>query len=105
MSRPAVSFTTTARRDLALIVATIAENSGPRTAARWRNRLESRARTLADQPFLGAVDDVLGPGRRRLVISPYLIVYRVRDDHEVTVLRILHGARDLPSLFEGLSDD
>jgi toxin ParE1/3/4 len=105
VTQAAVIFTTTARRDLALIVDTIAENSGRRTAARWRGMLESRARALADHPFLGAVDDVLGSGRRRLVLAPYLIVYRVRDDREVTVLRILHGARDLPSLFEGLSDD
>jgi plasmid stabilization system protein ParE len=105
VTRAAVNFTTTARRDLASIVATIAENSGRRTAARWRGMLESRARSLANHPFLGTVDDTLGPGRRRLVISPYLIVYRVRDDREVTVLRILHGARDLPSLFEGQSSD
>jgi toxin ParE1/3/4 len=105
VTRAAVSFTATARRDLALIVDTIAENSGRRTAARWRAMLESRAWALADHPFLGAIDDTLGSGRRRLVISPYLIVYRVRDDRDVTVLRILHGARDLPSLFEGLSND
>ena len=67
--------------------------------------LEARAQALADHPFLGSLDDTLGPGRRRLVISPYLIVYRVRDDREVTVLRILHGARDLPSLFDGPSSE
>jgi toxin ParE1/3/4 len=94
-----------ARRDFAAIIGTIAEEASQRTAARWSRRILKQVGTLADQPFLGAVDEHLGPGRRRLVVQPYLIVYEFASSSEITVLRILHGARDLPSLFEGLSDD
>jgi toxin ParE1/3/4 len=36
-------------------------------------------------------------GTRELVVVPlYLIVYRVSDSNEVTILRVWHAARDRP---------
>lgn len=37
-------------------------------------------------------------GRRRLVLRPYLIVYSILSKDRVRVVRIVHGARDLPQL-------
>jgi toxin ParE1/3/4 len=45
-------------------------------------------------PFSGLPRPELGPDVRSLVVSPYLVFYAVRRDH-ITVLRILHGSRDI----------
>jgi toxin ParE1/3/4 len=45
-------------------------------------------------PFSGLPRPELGSDVRSLVVSPYLIFYAVRRDH-ITVLRILHGSRDI----------
>ncbi len=35
------------------------------------------------------------PGRRELVaITPYIIVYRIKDEDVVTILRVWHGTQD-----------
>ena len=59
-------------------------------------------RTLVRQPYLGAADEDLGRGRRRLVLAPYLIVYEIGPGNEIAILRIVHGARDLPTLFDDI---
>jgi len=105
VTRRAVKFGSTANRDLVSIIAAIRENAGARVAARWRRIFEERANALAEQPFLGAADEDLGSGRRRLVVAPYLIVYELPSPDEVSILRVVHGARDLPSLFGDLSSD
>jgi plasmid stabilization system protein ParE len=94
-----------ARRDFASIIGTIAEEASQRTAARWSRRILKQVGALTDRPFLGAVDEHLGSGRRRLVLAPYLIVYELASPTEITVLRILHGARDLPTLFRQSSSE
>ena len=94
-----------ARRDFAAIIGTIAEEASERTAARWRSRILKQVATLADRPYLGAQDEHLGPGRRRVVVAPYLIVYEFASLTEIRVLRILHGARDLTTLFRQPSSD
>lgn len=99
-------YTRLARAELDEIIATIAFHAGRRTAAKWRRRIRDAAVRLAEFPYLGAADEAqLGPGRRRWVVEPYLIVYRVEPDRSVTVLRIVHGARDLPALFGASNDD
>jgi len=105
VTRRPVTYSATASRDLVGIIDFVAQNAGSRVAARWRRNFVDRINALSDQPYLGATDQDLGPGRRRLVLVPYLIVYEVAGSDGVHILRIVHGARDLPSLFEGLSDD
>jgi plasmid stabilization system protein ParE len=99
VTRWVVRLTRTARRDFAGVIATIAENSGSLVAARWRGRILGQIGHLADRPYLGARDEDLGSGRRRLIVAPYLIVYELMPANVVAVLRIIHGARDLPALF------
>jgi len=99
-----VELTRRARRDLIEIGDYLERVAGRRTALRWVLRLETRALGLAEGPFAGAEDTDLG-GRRRVVVRPYLIVYRVASPDVVRVARIVHGARDLPSLFSSVADD
>ena len=99
MTGRAIVFSATARRDINNIVADIASNAGARVAGRWRRTFVERAQSLTEHPFLGAEGGDLGNGRRRLVVSPYLIIYRVVSDDRINIVRVVHGARDLPSLF------
>lgn len=51
-------------------------------------------------PFIGVARPELGRDVRRLVAAPYLIFYAVRSDH-ITILRVLHGSRDIDVEFNG----
>ena len=105
MTGRTIVFSAAARKDIQAIVADIASNAGARVAARWRQTLVERARSLADHPFLGVEGATIGSGRRRLVVAPYLIVYRVVSDERINIVRIIHGARDLPALFHTSNHD
>lgn len=93
-----VEVTRRARIDLIEIGDYLEHVAGARTAHRWMSRLEEKALSLAEHPYAGAEDSMLG-GRRRVVLRPYLIIYRVVSPEFVRVVRIVHGARDLPALF------
>ncbi|MBU6407170.1 MAG: type II toxin-antitoxin system RelE/ParE family toxin [Alphaproteobacteria bacterium] len=49
-------------------------------------------------PFIGASREELGAGVRSIRVRPFphLIFYRV-DGETITLIRLLHGARDFPS--------
>lgn len=53
---------------------------------------------LSDSPFIGSPRDFGTFKVRLLVHKNYLIIYDV--DESVNILRILHGGRDIDSLFE-----
>lgn len=98
-----VELTRRARADLIAIGDYLERVAGRRTALRWVTRLEERALRLGRQPFAGPEDPDFG-GRRRVVVRPYVIAYRIILAKRILVVRIVHGARDLPSLFS-VEDD
>jgi toxin ParE1/3/4 len=53
---------------------------------------------LTSFPLRGSPRPDLGRDVRSTIVSPYLILYAVRRDH-VTVLRVLHGSRDIEAEF------
>jgi toxin ParE1/3/4 len=93
-----VVFSPRARADLRSIIAFLRREAGLRTARRWKEKLEAKARLIGESPLAFAEDPELGPGRRRLVVEPYLIVYEPQPSR-VLILGVVHGARDLPALF------
>jgi len=93
-----VRRTNQADADLDSIWLSIAIDS-PTAAERLIGRLEAAESRLGQFPEIGQARPDLGVGIRHWPIAPYLIFYRV-DPEAVTILRILHGARDLPRLFE-----
>jgi toxin ParE1/3/4 len=105
LSHRTLVFSPDAERDLVIITTMIAEHAGNRVAKEWRRRLAKRMQSLSSQPRLGMLDSNLGPERRRLVFAPYLIVYELALPGEVSILRIVHGARDLPTLFPSANRD
>ena len=49
---------------------------------------------LARNPELGQQQDHLRSGLRRFVVGRYLVFY-LRQDEDIVVVRVLHGARDI----------
>lgn len=86
-----------ALQDLDEIWDYIAEDS-PEAADHFIDKVEKQCRLLADFPNIGANCDALSPGLRFLVVDRYILFYLPLDDG-IEVVRVLHGARDLESLF------
>jgi toxin ParE1/3/4 len=69
-------------------------------------RGEKMARRLVEFPELGARYEIDHPELTDLRVFPiprfknYLMFYRIRED-EIDVVRIIHGARDIPAILEG----
>ncbi len=86
-----------AERDLAEIWAYIADDS-PRVATAFIEQLEAKFTPLLEFPGIGAPRDNLAPGLR---VCPYqsYCVYYVHDDDTVTIVRVVHSARDVRAMF------
>lgn len=59
---------------------------------------------LAEYPKLGRVRPELGRHARSMPVGNYLIIYRDLADR-LEILRILHGARDLPATLGNIEDE
>jgi len=94
-----VTLAPDALEDLIDIGDHLSSRAGAATALAWVERLTRRARSLSDPMLHGAENPQLGGGRRTHPERPYVLVYTVRPAGDVLVLRIVHGARDLPALF------
>ncbi len=92
-----VRVTVPARDDLDEIWDYIARGN-PVAATRTVYRIRDRFEMLGRQPLLGEVCEELQPGLRSFPVRPYVIYYSVLDD-EISIVRILHGARDVEQLF------
>jgi toxin ParE1/3/4 len=90
-------FSPTSQRDLNEILDYIAQDK-PGAAIRFVETLRESCRRLSQHPHLGEDCSDLRAGMRRLAVRGYLIFYRLGED-KVEILRVLHGARDWPSLF------
>ena len=86
-----------AKRDLVEIFVYVARDS-LNAARRIHSRLQETLKVIASQPEIGRKRDELVPGIRSLVSGNYVVYYR-EVEGGVRVLRILHGARDIPQLF------
>jgi toxin ParE1/3/4 len=74
-------------------------SSSLEVADRFIDSLTSRFFLLTQNPYLGRRrDQDLRPGLRSFLAENYVIVYRIEDD-DVLILRVLHGNRDIVSLY------
>lgn len=56
---------------------------------------------LARYPYLGrARDEDLRPGLRSFPVGDYLIIDRITADDVVLILHVVHGSRDIGTLFD-----
>ncbi len=91
-----VQLSALARADLVDLLLAI-ELQNPSAAKRLEGRLRDKFSLLADFPFVGSSRHDLGENARILTEGNYVILHEA-DEAVVTVLRIVHGARDLTSL-------
>lgn len=91
-----VRFSNQALADLEDIDAYIGARN-PTAARRVINRIEELCFALGEMPGLGRPSEV--EGARKLLVPewPYKIIYEIAAEPDrIIVLRIYHGARDLP---------
>jgi plasmid stabilization system protein ParE len=89
-----------ARADLDDIETYLQREAGLLSTQRMLARISDKIDLLTDFPELGVEREDLGH-RRVLLCRPYIIIYRLRPsgaDTLLIVLRIVHGARDLPTV-------
>lgn len=87
-----IEFTREAQKDLSAIRVWLAQRN-PAAARRVMQFI-----TLSETPRMGQSRPDLMPGLMGLVVSPYLVLYRLSDE-TVTVVRVVDGRRDLHPLF------
>ncbi len=93
-----VQRTRQADADLLEIWVYIAENN-VEAANRLIQSLGRRCHDCAELPGMGRRRDDLSPGLRSLTEGSYIIFYRLAE-HGIEIVRVLHGARELPSVFD-----
>ncbi|MBD0327853.1 MAG: type II toxin-antitoxin system RelE/ParE family toxin [Pyrinomonadaceae bacterium] len=68
-------------------------------ADRLLEKIDNQLKILASNPGMGRKRDSLAPNLRSFPVGNYLIFY-LPINEGIEVIRILHGARDIPSLFQ-----
>lgn len=89
--------TSEARLDLCDIWEYIAEDNVS-AADQLLEEIEAKCRFLAGMPELGRLREELSPRLRSWVVGNYVIFYRPHSNG-IEVIRVLHGRRDFPALF------
>jgi addiction module RelE/StbE family toxin len=92
-----VTLTARARRDLDEIGDYMADES-PKRAEAFVEALTQRCLSLTENPERGQRIGARMSDLRRLTHGRYLVIYAVRTD-SVVIERVLHGARDLSTIF------
>ena len=54
---------------------------------------------LVSMPYMGVLRHDFGRDMRQMIVGRYAIFYTPHEDH-IHIVRVLHSARDIPSLFE-----
>jgi len=91
-------LTADAQRDLETIREYIL-NDNPQRAVSFVDELIARFRSLAERPMSFRGRDELSPGLRSAAHGNYIILFRPEQDF-VKILRVVHGARNLPRVVE-----
>lgn len=93
-----VRLTARARADLDEIWLHVALDN-PAAADRLIDRIVARCQGLADHLELGPARPEIAPDAWALVVGDYLALYRI-DGSNAEIVRVVHGARRLKSLFD-----
>ncbi len=86
-----------AEDDLIEIWAYISDDSA-KAATAFVKRIEAKFEPLLSFPAIGTARDQLSPGLRVVPYKDYCIYYTY-DDATVTIVRVVHGARDVRTMF------
>ena len=91
-----VALTDPARRDRLNVWLHIAADN-PAAADNLLDEIDEKLGLLAYAPHIGRARDDIGPNLRQFPVGNYLILYTA-EPGEITIVRILHGARHLAAL-------
>ncbi len=94
---PRVIYAPEAEADIWAIARRIA-NENLAAAERFIEVIDEKADLLAKAPAMGRQRDELSRGIRSFPVGAYVIFYR-KTKKGIQIARVLHGARDIPSLF------
>ena len=97
-----VKVAAAAEEDLKEIWAYVAEHN-PEAAGRLIKEITGRFAFLRDYPQTGRKQDKLLVNLRSFAVKSYIIFYQPFDGG-VEILRVLHGSRDIESIFERFLD-
>jgi toxin ParE1/3/4 len=92
-----LTITESARADLREIRAYIAKDN-PAAARRFVERLRAQAHKLAQTPGIGRSRRDLRPDLFSFPVGKHVLFYRP-ERGGIVLVRVVHGARDLPALF------
>lgn len=87
-----------AKRDIREILAYLNEQS-PAAADRFNRVFKEKTSALAQMPEMGRSREDLAIGIRSFTASKYIILYRPIAGG-IVVVRVIHGSRDIPHLFD-----
>jgi toxin ParE1/3/4 len=88
-----LSVSSSAHRDLLEIVESLGRDN-PQAALNFVAKLDDRFTLLDKHPELGEIRSDLGPNRRMSILGSYVIYYDLLAT-QLSIVRILHGARDV----------
>ena len=97
---PAYVTSDLADQDILDIALHVAQKSSIGAADRLADRFFETFNLLAQSPMMGRSRPELAPLLRSFPVNNYIIFYRVIE-YGVAIVRVVHGARDLPPLFGG----
>jgi toxin ParE1/3/4 len=91
-----LKVTQRAARDTDEILEYLANVAGTRTAERHLVRIQQTIERLVDWPEAMQRRPELGHNVRLAVVAPYVVIYRYeRENDLLTILRVLHGRRNV----------
>ena len=99
-----VIFSLPAEQDLESIGDYIAKNS-PIQALMFVRELKSRCRLIAENPLAYRLRPELAAAIRSCAHGHYVIFFTITAAGDTLIVRILHGAKDLPAIFQDGSQE
>jgi toxin ParE1/3/4 len=100
MARPKyqIVWSSDADSDLLEIWGYLARYASQVVADRTTRGIRRSCDRLIRLPLLGRPRGGVLPGIRSLLVNPYVVFYRLHNN-EVEIVRVLHGRRDIDTLF------
>lgn len=81
----------------------VADRAGDDVADRLLLSFDAKLALLAELPGIGRSRDELRPRLRSFPVGPYTLFYRPASDG-IELIRVVHAARDLKSIFKAEGD-
>ena len=98
MTAKKLAFTKEARRDLREIVDYTEQKWGEKQAEKYFNQVMEKCRDLAAETISGRKRHELKGAPFSYSVQSHIIFYQ-KTKKSIRILRILHGARDIPRYF------